>query len=185
MSKLKYDLDFVMPIGARTLTVKVKSDSSAVSLRAPSGSGKSSFIRNLLKRHQSTVGYVPQDSLLIPTMSVRENLLLSPRSRASELNEIAGALGISDLLHRYPRMLSGGEKQRVSIGRALLSKPELLILDEPFAALDMKLRDSISLYIKKWLVKNSVDLILVTHDETSSNLLCTEFWNIENDCLSS
>lgn len=189
----KYDFNFIMSLGANDIKVDVKSSSSKVALRAPSGSGKSTFIRTIAGLNKNVVitklecasdmGYVPQDSLLIPHLNVRENLLLSPRSDASQMNEICLELKISHLLDRMPRMLSGGEKQRVSIGRALLSRPRLLILDEPFAALDFSIRDQISLFIKNWLIKNQVDLILVTHDQTSSEFLCEEFWTINDQAL--
>jgi molybdate transport system ATP-binding protein len=191
MNNLKYDLDFTMTLGLRTIKVKLQSSSNAVSLQAPSGSGKSSFIRSLLGLHkkiqgkclvsQKNIGYVPQDSLLIPTMTVTENLFLSPRAKRTHFDEITQALSISHLLERYPRMLSGGEKQRVSIGRALLSEPELLILDEPFAALDFSMRTSLATFLKAWIDKNKIDLILVTHDENSSLLMCQEFWQIQNE----
>lgn len=193
MTKWKYDFDFSMLLGAREVRVKLQSNSSALSLQAPSGSGKSSLLRCMLKlnskiegkcslAHQQ-IGYVPQDSLLIPTLNVTQNLLLSPRAEKELLPEISDALGIGHLLQRYPRMLSGGEKQRVSIGRALLSRPQLLILDEPFAALDLAMRQSIISFLKSWVEKNNIDLWLVTHDENSSTLMCQEHWTIEADTL--
>lgn len=189
----KYELNFVMNLGLKSISVNIRSDSARVGLRAPSGSGKSTFIRTIAGLNKNAVitklecpliiGYVPQDSLLIPHLNVRDNLLLSPRSDTSHLPEICEQLKISHLLDRMPRMLSGGEKQRVSIGRALLSKPQLLILDEPFAALDFGIRGQISFFIKNWLIKNKVDLILVTHDQTSSEFLCDEFWTINEQGL--
>jgi molybdate transport system ATP-binding protein len=182
-----------MNLGSLSVKVHVESNSSSVALQAPSGSGKSTFVRTIAGLHKSAeittiefpriIGYVPQDSLLIPHLSVKENLLLSPRSQASKLSEVCEELKILQLLDRKPRMLSGGEKQRVSIGRALLSHPELLILDEPFAALDFEIRDQVSAYLKEWLTKNQVNLLLITHDQVSSQFLCEEFWTIKNQCL--
>jgi len=193
MNNLKYDLDFTIPLSNQVLGVKIQSQSSRVSLQAPSGAGKSSFLRAILKLNKKVkgrnfisykiIGYVPQDSLLIPTMSIKENLLLSPRAEYSLLREVTYALSITHLIDRYPRMLSGGEKQRVSIARALLSMPELLILDEPFAALDKKMKITIIEFLRKWIEKNKIDLLLVSHDESSANQLCNEFWTIEDDQL--
>lgn len=193
MNGYKYHFDFAINLGASVLNIDVKSNASTVALKAPSGSGKTSFIRTIAglnkkftpKNFQlySPIGYVPQDALLIPNLDVRKNLLLSPRADQNQLEKICDELLIGDLLHRYPRMLSGGEKQRVSIGRVLLSKPKLLILDEPFAALDYELRNKIGNYLKLWIADHGVDLILVTHDESSSNLLCEEFWTIKDNRL--
>lgn len=179
-----------MPLGATQLAVKIRSHSRAVALSAPSGSGKTSFIRaiaGLNKRQpidlKKKIGYVPQDALLIPHLNVKNNLLLSPRANPKQLPQMARALFIEDLLHRFPRTLSGGEKQRVSIARALLSMPELLLFDEPFSALDEKMKMQVISFLRFWLKENNADLILVIHEETSAKLLCDEFWKIENSQL--
>jgi molybdate transport system ATP-binding protein len=191
MNEYKYDFNFIMHLGATSVKVDIKSNASRVGLRAPSGSGKSSFVRTILGLNKKVtgknivlpyqIGYVPQDSLLIPNLNVKNNLLLSPHANKDELEQICDELSIGDLWQRYPRMLSGGEKQRVSIGRALLSQPKLLILDEPFAALDFEIRSKVAHFIKLEQEKKGMDLMLVTHDESSSNLLCDEFWTIKNN----
>lgn len=189
----KYNFKFSLSLGNSELHVDVTSSSSAVALRAPSGSGKSTFVRAILglikdthkisQKYSKRMGYVPQDSLLIPHLTVRENLLLSPHSDAQEVTAVAQALGLNELLDRFPRYLSGGEKQRVAIGRAILSKPELLILDEPFSALDAEMRSQVSSFIKNWVKEMSCDLLLVTHDESSSVYLCDDFWTIKENVL--
>ena len=94
-----------------------------------------------LPPHKRRIGYVFQEGRLFPHLSVRQNLLFgrrfAPRDAAREDPEkIIAMLGIGALLDRRPGALSGGEKQRVAIGRALLSAPDLIIADEPLAALD-------------------------------------------------
>jgi molybdate transport system ATP-binding protein len=192
--KAKYNFHFTLPLGSQNLTVNVTSNSGSVLLRAPSGSGKSSFLRAVLGLNKKIpkieisgverTGYVPQDSLLIPHLSVKENLLLSPFADSAEINEITSGLMIENLLERYPRMLSGGERQRVAIGRALLSKPQLLLMDEPFSALDIEMRKKIIPFGQAWLLRHKADLILVSHDEDSSSSLCEEVWSIHNNQLS-
>ena len=159
-------------------------------LTGENDAGKSSFIRaitGLNKKITETkiqcpkqIGYVPQDSLLVPLMTVQENLMLSPFANRIELEIIAKKLSIDHLLLRFPRMLSGGEKQRVSIGRAMLSAPQLLILDEPFAALDDEMSDKISHFIKEWIEDKKIDLILVCHDLSICHFLCEEIWTINS-----
>ena len=98
--------------------------------------------------HRRRIGLVFQDLHLFPHMSVKQNFLFgrwfAPKfSREIEFDAVIDTLGIGALLARRPARLSGGERQRVAIGRALLSCPQLLLFDEPLAALDMarKLRD--------------------------------------------
>lgn len=191
MSNFNYK--FHLSLGSSTLSVNLESSARTAALKAPSGSGKSTFVRTILglqkdsagKLHRPSVrmGYVPQDSLLIPNMSVEENILLSPFAVHSQLHLLAQELEISHLLNRYPRMLSGGEKQRVAIARALLSSPEILVMDEPFSALDFEKREKVTRLIKNWIEKNNSSLILVTHDDSSSEFLCEEMWTIKDSKL--
>ena len=95
--------------------------------------------------HRRRVGYVFQEDRLFPHLTVRQNLLFgrwfAPRSmRTGRLDDVVELLGIGSLLDRRPARLSGGEKQRVAIGRALLAGPRLLLMDEPLASLDARRR---------------------------------------------
>ncbi|MFZ1989448.1 MAG: molybdenum ABC transporter ATP-binding protein [Alphaproteobacteria bacterium] len=114
------------------------------------------------------MGYVFQDSRLFPHLSVRDNLAYGskrstkPATRA-ELDSVISLLGLDGLLARRPRNLSGGEKQRVALGRALLSSPRLLLLDEPLAALGQAMKDEILPYLVRLRDEAKVPMLYVSH----------------------
>lgn len=115
-----------------------------------------------------TVGYVFQDARLFPNMSVEENLLYGAKRKSEkppvcEKIELYKLLGIETLLTRAPGSLSGGEKQRVAIGRALLSNPEILLMDEPLASLDGARRSELLEYIGAITEKFDIPIMYVTH----------------------
>ncbi|MGR5176309.1 molybdenum ABC transporter ATP-binding protein ModC [Vibrio mediterranei] len=110
------------------------------------------------------VGYVFQDSRLFPHMTVKRNLCYGVTDFCQQhFSEIVTLLAIEALLNRYPSSLSGGEKQRVAIGRALLSKPQILLMDEPLASLDISRKRELMPFLEK--LSNSVDIpiLYVTH----------------------
>ncbi|WP_336800723.1 molybdenum ABC transporter ATP-binding protein [Kaistia sp. MMO-174] len=114
------------------------------------------------------IGYVFQEGRLFPHLSVRSNLLygrwLTPRSRRwGSLDEVVDLLGIGALLARLPRDLSGGEKQRVAIGRALLSSPDCLLMDEPLAALDRERKAEILPFIERLRDAKRLPIVYVSH----------------------
>jgi len=120
-----------------------------------------------LPAHKRPVGYVFQEASLFPHLSVRRNLLFgAPRGAATgrEFDEAIDLLGIAGLLDRSPRNLSGGERQRVAVGRALLSKPELLLMDEPLSALDRQTKDEILPFLERLHASLSLPVIYVSHD---------------------
>ncbi len=119
-----------------------------------------------LKPWQRRVGYVFQDHLLFPHMTVRENILFGYKRCKSrkKIDQLVETFGIADLLEQYPQYISGGQKQRVAFVRALLSEPDLLILDEPLAALDYKSRQEIIPYIECIPEQLSIPVIYVSHD---------------------
>ena len=108
-------------------------------------------------------GYVFQDARLFPHKRVRANLLYGARGTAA-LDETAAFLGIAHLLDRWPRSLSGGEARRVAIGRALLSDPAFLLLDEPLSFLDAARREEIMGVIERLRDTARLPILLVTHD---------------------
>ncbi|MGB5082891.1 MAG: molybdenum ABC transporter ATP-binding protein [Burkholderiales bacterium] len=114
------------------------------------------------------VGYVFQEGRLFPHLSVRQNLryggLFSAAARRSDnFERVVDLLGLRELLDRRPGNLSGGEKQRVAIGRALLSDPQLLLLDEPLASLDAHRRNEILQYIELMRDEVGIPILYVSH----------------------
>jgi iron(III) transport system ATP-binding protein len=121
------------------------------------------------RRH---IGYVPQDGALFPHLTVRGNVAfaLPRRARArsrsrSDVDELLALVGLSELGGRYPHELSGGQQQRVAIARALAPRPRLVLLDEPFAALDASLRATVRADVLGALRATGTAAVLVTHDQ--------------------
>jgi molybdate transport system ATP-binding protein len=118
--------------------------------------------------HRRRIGYVFQEGRLFPHLTVRQNLLygrwFAPRGRAgADLDRVVDLLGIGELVDRRPGRLSGGEKQRVAIGRALLADPRLLLMDEPLASLDEQRKAEILPYIERLRDESKVPIVYVSH----------------------
>ncbi len=121
-----------------------------------------------LPPHERQIGYIFQDDRLFPHLSVRNNLLYGTNRQGVTntkigLSDVTVLLGIGHLLDRKPGSLSGGEKQRVAIGRALLSNPRLLLMDEPLASLDVQRRHDILPFIEKIRDEFGVTILYVSH----------------------
>lgn len=113
------------------------------------------------------VGYVFQEGRLFPHMTVEQNLRFGLSKSDTALigfDEVVSLLGLSRLLHQKPAHISGGERQRTALGRALLSSPSLLLLDEPFSALDAGLREQIIPFILKVHQRINIPILVVSHD---------------------
>ena len=179
-------------------------DGETVGLLGPNGSGKSTTLRCLaglesprpglveiagavvedtargidLPPEARSIGYVFQDYLLFPHMSVLDNVAFGPRSRgASKRESLASArawlerLDIPDLSDRKPGQLSGGQAQRAALARALVTDPDLLLLDEPLAALDAGTRSSVRSLLRRHLADFRGAVVLVTHDPVDAMVL--------------
>lgn len=179
-------------LGDFFLDVDLSSDLGGVTaFFGPSGSGKTSLINAVagltqpdeacirigdkvltdtkrgisVKPHQRRIGYVFQDSRLFPTMTVAQNLRYPTRFHpfSAAIEPVVEMLGIGHLLARHPRDLSGGEAQRVAIGRALMSVPDVLLMDEPLAALDQARRDEILPYLDNLQRFSETQIFYVSH----------------------
>ncbi len=162
------------------------------SLLGPSGCGKTTILRMLagfirpdsgkiyfgdrdmtgVPVHKRNIGIVFQDYALFPDRSVLDNvcygLLARHRSRSDakrKSREMLEQVGLASLSDRMPAQLSGGQKQRVAMARALVIKPELLLLDEPLSALDVKLRLELRLLIRRLQLESGITTLFVTHDQ--------------------
>jgi molybdate transport system ATP-binding protein len=121
-----------------------------------------------VRPHKRRIGYVFQEGRLFPHLNVRQNLLygrwFAPKTGGgAEFGHIVDLLGIGNLLGRRPGSLSGGEKQRVAIGRALLARPRLLVMDEPLASLDEGRRAEIFPYIERLRDETRIPIVYVSH----------------------
>jgi len=123
-----------------------------------------------LKPAERGLGYVPQDGALFPTMTVREHLAFAPDVRGwdarrtdDRVDELADLLGLRPLLGRRPQGLSGGEAQRVALGRALACRPGVLLLDEPLSALDEATREGMYGLLERVRRDTGVTVLHVTH----------------------
>jgi molybdate transport system ATP-binding protein len=135
--------------------------------------------RVFVPRHKRRIGYVFQDARLFPHMTVRQNLgygrFFAPRAeRYADETMVIDLLGIGRLLDRRPDKLSGGEKQRVAIGRALVASPKLILMDEPLASLDEARKAEILPYIERLRDEVGVPIVYVSHSVAEVARLATE-----------
>ncbi|MEN8788964.1 MAG: ATP-binding cassette domain-containing protein [Flavobacteriaceae bacterium] len=164
---------------------------SFVTLYGPSGAGKTSTLRMLagllkpdkgslivndlswydatrninLRPQKRQIGYVFQDYALFPHMSVRENLEYGHSAKGGiSVDELLELMELGSLVNRKPKTLSGGQQQRVALARALAQQPEILLLDEPLAALDYKFRLKLQDYLYKVHREFNLTTIMVSHD---------------------
>ncbi|GEO84086.1 molybdenum import ATP-binding protein ModC [Ciceribacter naphthalenivorans] len=129
--------------------------------------------------HRRRIGYVFQEGRLFPHLTVRQNLLYGQRftpagQRRESLERVVGLLGLGPLVERRPAGLSGGEKQRVALGRALLASPHLLLMDEPLSALDVELKAAILPDIERIRDEVGIPILYVSHSLEEVSRLATQ-----------
>lgn len=128
------------------------------------------------------VGFVFQDFALFPNMTVKENLLyaLKQNDEKTYVDEVMEVVGLQELHDRYPHQLSGGQKQRVALARAVVSRPKILLLDEPLSALDEQMRSKLQDKLLEVHKIFGMTTVLVSHDMSEIFKLCEDVVWIEN-----
>jgi iron(III) transport system ATP-binding protein len=126
-----------------------------------------------LAPEQRSVGMIFQDYALFPHLTVRKNIefgidKLPLSERSQRCDELLHLVRLSHLSERYPFELSGGQQQRVAVARALAPQPDMLLMDEPFSSLDVELRKSLALEIRRILKELGISAMMVTHDQTEA-----------------
>jgi molybdate transport system ATP-binding protein len=191
-------LDFSLIQGGFVLELHERLDHGITALFGPSGSGKTTTLDAIaglrrprtgsirvgarilfdsargtdLPPHRRHVGYVPQDPALFPHMNVRRNVLYGRRpGQKLSLETVVRTLEVGELLDRRVRELSGGERQRIALARALMSAPDVLLLDEPLAAVDVERRRRILPYLLRVRDELEVPVIYVSHDRAEVDQL--------------
>lgn len=192
---MSFDVALTSRRGDTKITCRFATGEGLTVLFGPSGAGKTSvldMIAGLLKPdsgrivvgartlfgegidmppEQRRAGYVFQDARLFPHLTVRANLTYGAKER--EIDGRLDFLAIGHLLDRWPRTLSGGEARRVAIGRALLSDPAFLLMDEPLSSLDRARREEVMLAIEHLRDHARLPILLVTHDRAEAERLGT------------
>jgi molybdate transport system ATP-binding protein len=192
MARLKFDCHLRFDSGFE-LSAQFEAGDGVTALFGPSGSGKTTILnliagamrprtgtirldsrtlvdtqsRVFLPPDRRRVGVVFQEALLFPHMTVRQNLLFGFQRRGArpmDVGRVAAVLEIAELFDRRPESLSGGQRQRVALGRALLRGPDLLLMDEPLAALDEALKDRILTYLERAVAEWHIPTVFVSHD---------------------
>ena len=191
----------------KDVSIETEEDKIACIL-GPSGSGKTTLLKLIagleytqkgeiyikdklvsssnthIKTEERDIGFLFQDFALFPHLTVKENLKFAINGNADaniEINEIMKLIKLPNSLKKYPHELSGGEQQRVALARSMISKPKLLLLDEPFSNLDLSLREEIRDDTLHLLQKFNISVIIVTHDPFEAMFISNKIYILKQN----
>lgn len=202
--KLMLSVDIEKELELFKLDIKFNIDKEVLAIQGASGSGKTTIlniIAGLVKADRSeiangdvilessnkniylpsrkrNVGYMFQNYGLFPHLNVEKNIKFAMKD--NELYDILlDVLNLTDLLKRYPSDISGGEKQRVALLRTLVTKPEVLLMDEPFSALDTELKEKLYPSFGELIKSLDIPVLIITHDNDEAKILADKIIHID------
>lgn len=202
--KLMLSVDIEKELELFKLDIKFNIDKEVLAIQGASGSGKTTIlniIAGLLKADRSeiangavilessnkkiylpsrkrNVGYMFQNYGLFPHLNVEKNIKFAMKD--NELYDILlDVLNLTDLLKRYPSDISGGEKQRVALLRTLVTKPKVLLMDEPFSALDTQLKEKLYPSFRELIKSLDIPVLIITHDNDEAKILADKIIHID------
>ncbi len=175
------DVDLVVPDGSTTAVLGASGSGKTTLLRIIAGfeqvdagtvciDGRvvDDGVRSVRSQHRG-VGYVPQEGALFPHLTVAGNIGFGvPRHARGKVADLVEMVGLQGMERRYPHQLSGGQQQRVALARALIIQPSVVLLDEPFSALDASLRTGLRRDVGRILAETRTTTVLVTHDQNEA-----------------
>jgi len=189
--------------------INFSTTTSIVSIMGPSGSGKTTLLRciaglqeyngeiyfdqkkiNNIPTAKRNIGLVTQNNTLFPHLTIAENLAfplkirkIKPVQIQKKITQLLTELKLTALAQQLPQNISGGEQQRVAIARSLIYHPQLLLLDEPFAQLDAKLRDVLLPWLKQLVTQEKILTLFVTHNLSEAHFMSQYLLNIDHGML--
>lgn len=197
VSSNSFNFQLTLILGLFQKKVEINSSCLRLGIMGPSGCGKSSLARAVagINPHfqgdikfkdrsllnvpawERNFGYLPQDIQLVPHLTVEENILFPQRGQL--LNEVIDGFQIRHLMNRMPRNLSGGEKQRVGLTRALSSNADLIILDEPFSSLDSVMKKKTIEFLDQFSNTHKLPMLIISHGEDELRALDCSIISLE------
>ena len=202
--KLMLSVDIEKQLELFKLDLKFHIDKEVLAIQGASGSGKTTIlniIAGLVKADRAEIsngdiilestkkniylpsrkrnlGYMFQNYGLFPHLSVEKNIKFAMKDREI-YEDLLDVLGLRDLLKRYPSDISGGEKQRVALLRTLVTKPKVLLMDEPFSALDAELKEKLYSSFSELIKSLNIPVLIITHDNDEANFLADNIIHID------
>lgn len=198
------ELKIIKQMGNFALDVDIKSENKILGILGESGSGKSMILKSIagliepdrgyikiknkyfdssknfsMKTEERKVGYLFQSYALFPNMTAENNIYFVCKDM-DKTRDLLKRVGLYDKKNLYPRSLSGGQRQRLAMARMLSLNPELILLDEPFSALDSSMRDEMEKFIKDLISHYDIPTILVSHNKEEVYRLCQDILIIKD-----